>query len=1161
VSSRSIKIQIISKLDSDIVAIIETHLCDSDTIEIDNYCCISHNRKKHVRAKKGSGGVSILIKNTLLDLFNFEIVDKSIDGILAIKFISKYYCYHFYVLAVYLPPEQTNWGRDNSIFYSHLIHLMYEFEDGGCDNIIVAGDFNSKIGAMKDFIPDIDVNISDREVLSNDVNNHGHALIDFLHASKMCVCNGRITNCLNNFTFVAPRGASVVDYIITPIANIDHCIEMYVLLVRDLFNQYCEISNSDIDLSRHLPDHSVLKGVFRFNNKALNVQDEINPIIDQRQSVCTDSQTNKNNIYYKRFHFTDPAALNIFTSQLFIGESSVFLNSLDGFEQGNVMQSDMDALYENFCSIYHKEMSRCLRSTNIHPSKKRRPPHKPKPFWTAELTDMWNAASECEARFLKSKGRERQELRRIYYDAQNKFDKEYRKCERLYNREKIVQLESLTTANPQEFWEKIKSLGPNINRGKEIPMEILLANGQSSNHIPDVLEKWRNDYASLFYSSASDPELQDVEELCHNTPYEELNIPINEVEIERVTSCAKRRKAIGFDNLPNEIFKLPGSKQSLAKLLEFIFENEITPSIWKTSIIKPIPKTSLSDPRVPLQYRGISLLSTVYKLFTAIINRRLQSVIEQNNMLVEEQNGFREDRSCLDHLFSLTSIINFRKDKGLNTFGAFVDFEKAFDKINHSLLFRMLQGKGICGKIYTVLTNLYSNCNGRVNINGFLTPPFNIHSGVRQGDSLSTTLFALFINSLAENLNMQGKGISSPNISCLLYADDVVILAETENDLQAQLHVLENWCLSWNMKVNVSKTKIIHFRPKSMPISNFIFTLNNDTLETTSTYKYLGIILDEHLTFEENINILSASGTRALGSIFNKFYQAKGFGYSAYSKLYHSCVTPITDYCSAIWGQKDCAKIETVHNKAIKFFLGVHTFASTAAVTGDMGWLPPLVRRKLDLLRYWNRLVQMDNNRLTKEIFEWHFLNITRSSILSKVCSLLRTLDLEEAFYDKECVSLEYCEERMMDIFTVEWRLKVEQSPKLRTYKQFKCQYGTELYVYKIHDRSQRSILAQLRSGILPLQVEIGRYSNMPLENRKCLLCNNGEIEDEYHFLFNCSFYTNERELFVRNINFNNYEGLPYADKMKYLFSEDCIKIFAKYVQKCFLIRRNVIFR
>ncbi len=120
-----------------------------------------------------------------------------------------------------------------------------------------------------------------------------------------------------------------------------------------------------------------------------------------------------------------------------------------------------------------------------------------------------------------------------------------------------------------------------------------------------------------------------------------------------------------------------GSVMILTKLFAKIFNIGIIPSTWKMAIIKPIPKSSMIDAQLSLQYRAISLLSTVYKLFSSLLNVRISKCAEDNSLFASEQNRFRGKRSCEDHVFVLSSIIRHRKAKTLPTYIAFIDMEKA----------------------------------------------------------------------------------------------------------------------------------------------------------------------------------------------------------------------------------------------------------------------------------------------------------------------------------------------------------------------------------------------------------------------------------------------------------------------------------------------------
>ena len=181
----------------------------------------------------------------------------------------------------------------------------------------------------------------------------------------------------------------------------------------------------------------------------------------------------------------------------------------------------------------------------------------------------------------------------------------------------------------------------------------------------------------------------------------------------------------------------------------------MNPSAWNYSNIIPIPKPD-KDSRDPLQNRCISILCCVAKVYSSILNRRVQSYLEKNNILVDEQNGFRSSRSCIDHIYVLVTILRNRKEQGKDTFLAFIDFKKAFDTVERNLLFFKLAAIGINGKIYKAIASLYSNPMSRVVLEGFETEYFRCPIGVKQGDSLSPTLFSIFVNDLAMEIKDAG---------------------------------------------------------------------------------------------------------------------------------------------------------------------------------------------------------------------------------------------------------------------------------------------------------------------------------------------------------------------------------------------------------------------
>jgi len=316
----------------------------------------------------------------------------------------------------------------------------------------------------------------------------------------------------------------------------------------------------------------------------------------------------------------------------------------------------------------------------------------------------------------------------------------------------------MSTSNPNEFWRKIKKLGP--RNSKTIPIEIVNESGSTVRDENLVFEKWKRDFHNLYncddtsdfdeivYDRAKAHKLlieNNMEDpLCE--PNHVLNSNITLEEITVIVKKAKTRSAAGFDEIPYDVMKNPLIHQALQHLFQLIFDTSIIPSVWRKAIICPILKYSTTDPRIPMNYRGISLLSCVSKLYTSFMNMRLTSYLEQNDMLADEQNGFRKKRSCEDYVFTLNSIIKNNKQ----VFTAYIDLRRCFDYIDRDMLLYKLLLNKIDGKLYNSIKNIYSSTVSTIRINNKLTDWFDCATGVKQGCNLSPTLFAIFANDLVK---------------------------------------------------------------------------------------------------------------------------------------------------------------------------------------------------------------------------------------------------------------------------------------------------------------------------------------------------------------------------------------------------------------------------
>ncbi|CAC5396918.1 unnamed protein product [Mytilus coruscus] len=215
--------------------------------------------------------------------------------------------------------------------------------------------------------------------------------------------------------------------------------------------------------------------------------------------------------------------------------------------------------------------------------------------------------------------------------------------------------------------------------------------------------------------------LQNRNNLVHdnNIDTTELNRAIERDEVREAVFRAKQGKSAGIDEIPSENLR-NDTCIDLYKIIQFCFIEGHVPSEWLTSMISPIPKPKM-DPLNPLEYRPISLISVPCKIYADILNKRLTNRLEQNDMLAEEQNGFRRNRSCLDHLYVLTTITENRKLRRKESFVCFVDAKKAFDNVNRDMLWYKLMKIGSNGTFLKAIQSLYDATQSAVKLGNNLT--------------------------------------------------------------------------------------------------------------------------------------------------------------------------------------------------------------------------------------------------------------------------------------------------------------------------------------------------------------------------------------------------------------------------------------------------------
>ena len=268
---------------------------------------------------------------------------------------------------------------------------------------------------------------------------------------------------------------------------------------------------------------------------------------------------------------------------------------------------------------------------------------------------------------------------------------------------------------------------------------------------------------------------------------EEVTDSLLDKEIEKgeITKCLrnlKNSKTGGSDRIVGELLKYGGfgMVDLLEQLFSVIWQEEIVPRQWREGLIVNIFKKG--DREDPANYRGITLLSVVGKVFCKILNNRLVQCLDKEGALHEGQAGFRTNRSCMDNVYTLNEIVQGRLREDKKTYAFFLAIQKAYDSVWHDGLWYKLWDVGVKGRMWRVIKKMYESSKSAVLLEGEKSDTFTIEQGVAQGCSLSPILFSVFVNDLLKEVEQTGLGIqlsSGKTVGGMLFADDFVGISES----------------------------------------------------------------------------------------------------------------------------------------------------------------------------------------------------------------------------------------------------------------------------------------------------------------------------------------------------------------------------------------------
>jgi hypothetical protein len=306
------------------------------------------------------------------------------------------------------------------------------------------------------------------------------------------------------------------------------------------------------------------------------------------------------------------------------------------------------------------------------------------------------------------------------------------------------------------------------------------------------------------------------------------------------------------------------------------------------------------------------------------------------------------------------------------------------------------------------------------------------------------------------------------------------------------------------------------------------------------TYKYLGLDFEDTLKWNLTRQRLVTKAKGRLALI--RKAMSEGLSLKAAENVWWSMVVPVLNFGAEIWGASNFTEADRVQMEAGRSLLGVSRKTANAVVRGELGWWSMRAQREFKILMYWARLIRMDNTRLAKQVYRQR--REQRVKRKGDWCSQVRKIlvDLELGhIWNTELVGKENDWKGLLKASfqareDKEWKKQVDEKPKLRLYKRLKYALEREEYIDVVSDKDERRLITAMRGGTNTLRIETGRWENELLEERTCVVCAIGQIEDELHFLLGCSAYERERRRLFKSISEGtSYDCRKMADDKEWL--------------------------
>ena len=853
--------------------------------------------------------------------------------------------------------------RGLKICHLNVCSLMKNFEE--LQNLLIHHDidiFTMCETRLDGNINDFTIEIDGYHIIRLDRNRHGGGIIVYIRNSVHYSVISEFVNDLELLCIKIDSTKQKPFYIVVwyrPPDSLMKCFEEFEKVLQFLdskSNDYVIIGDLNCDVmkrlssqTKRLMDLSSDYGLHQFVSKPTRVTSETCTLIDLFMS------SNENFV-----QFCDVAPITLSDHYMVVaavGKGKAPKSNHKYIKSRNLKNMD----FNSFCKeLYDESWSEVLNTNDVltayskwytifrdkldkhAPMKRRRVRKKTAPWMNNDIKILMRDRDRCKA---KARVTKLESDWNKYKTSRNHVTAVIRKCKRKYVTESIMK----NKGNPSEIWKLLRTLMANTKQSNVINC-IKYGNDEFVNH-KDIANVMNNSFVDVAkkLKLANVLTAGDAIQYVDKTTTVFSFLQITERDIMKSFDTIPKHKATGLDELPTRILKdcLPCIVKPLCHIINLSLTEGKIPDDWKSARVSPIFKGG--DAKDPLNYRPISILPVLSKVLEKLVFTQIYKYFDDNDLFTDVQFGFRPNFSTFLALLTITENMRTSLDKGLAIGMVTLDLKKAFDMVPHDVIIDKLRIYGFDSQSLVWIRDYLHMRKQITVINGNFSEPQPVTCGVPQGSILGPLLFIIYLNDITKVVR---------HCTLSLYADDTCIYYacndpdEMERKINEDLNNVANWLRCNELLLNNSKCEymIVTSNRKRRHFANVQIRINNFPISRVLKCKYLGVVLNENMTWNDQIEKMKSKLTSCLYCLKRvRPYISQNTALS----LYRCLIQPHFDYCSYIWrnaGKTQIKRLTVMQNRALRTVLMVDSMFSTSALYASLNVEPIELRWKKQAL-------------------------------------------------------------------------------------------------------------------------------------------------------------------------------------------------------------------